>query len=297
MFCFCLGVATNVKLLLKLINDHTDASTKDMDDRKSQRVAGMMTILDDVKARIQKSHSMKNRRAELRRCNTDLRPRSQSGGAPKDKKQTPEIVTDDKERLRRQLYSSLAARKSLEIMCSSLGKEKEIIASELARKVQELNATEELINDLKSQNENIMGKLQHLSSEQKDRKATSSGGDLQGNAAQLLEKNKELSEQLLRSFDGYRSLKRKYKDAQEENVMMRATVEEMRQQIEAALEQISEFRRRLASREQQEPNIEAEILTLQHMFEDFQLKISKPKKGDCVKSKGQISARKPSVLA
>ncbi|KAK0579838.1 hypothetical protein LWI29_032278 [Acer saccharum] len=173
------GIATNVKLLLKLIQDHTEASTRDLDDRKIQRVAGMMTILDDVKARIQKSQSMKNRKAELRRCNTDLRPNHGVSAAPRDKKQADHpAITDEKEKLRRQLYASLAARKSLENMCSSLGKEKEIIASELARKVQELEGTEELINDLKAQNETLLGKLQHCASEHKEKRTSISGGEI-----------------------------------------------------------------------------------------------------------------------
>ncbi|KAK3206809.1 hypothetical protein Dsin_020855 [Dipteronia sinensis] len=293
------GIATNVKLLLKLIQDHAEASTRDLDDRKIQRVAGMMTILDDVKARIQKSQSLKNRKAELRRCNTDLRPNRGVSAAPRDKKQADQpSVTDEKEKLRRQLYASLAARKSLEIMCSSLGKEKEIIASELARKVQELNGTEELINDLKAQNETLLGKLQHCASEHKEKRPSCSGREIiQGNAA-LQERNKALSEQLLKSLDGYRSLKRKYKDAQQENVSIRSTMEEMRQEVEAGLEQINGFRQRIATREEQ-LDIEAEVSALEHMFESFKLKISNHmhKKRDCSKLKAHINACKPSLLA
>ncbi|KAH7568521.1 hypothetical protein JRO89_XS06G0010100 [Xanthoceras sorbifolium] len=287
------GIATNVKLLLKLIHDHAEASNRDLDDRKTQRVAGMMTILDDVKTRIQKSQALKNRKAELRRCNTDLRPNR----APREKKPA-EPVTDEKERLRRQLYASLAARKSLEIMCSSVGKEKEIIASELARKVQELNGTEELINDLKVQNESLLGKLQHCASEHKEKRPSSSGGEIQGNAA-LQERNQALSEQLLRSLDGYRSLKRKYKDAQVENIMMRATMEEMGKEVEAGLQQISGFRQRLATREEQPLDVEAEISALERMFESFKMKLSNHthKKSDCAtKLNTQINSSKPSVL-
>ncbi|GLT51259.1 hypothetical protein SLA2020_246800 [Shorea laevis] len=71
------GLATNVKLLLKLIQENNKASAREQDDRKPQRMAGMITILDDVRTRIKKSQSMIGKRsmAELRRCNTDLRPK------------------------------------------------------------------------------------------------------------------------------------------------------------------------------------------------------------------------------
>ncbi|KAJ0963205.1 hypothetical protein J5N97_028327 [Dioscorea zingiberensis] len=58
------GVTTNVKLLLKLLYDHCDISKED-DGRKPQRVAGMITILDDVKARIEKSQLANKRAAQL----------------------------------------------------------------------------------------------------------------------------------------------------------------------------------------------------------------------------------------
>lgn len=57
--------------------------------------AGMMTILDDVKVRIQKSLSGKKKVAQLRRCNTDLGPSL----APADQK-PDESASDGKERLR-----------------------------------------------------------------------------------------------------------------------------------------------------------------------------------------------------
>lgn len=72
---FAIGLATNVKLLLKLIQDHNGSSTKENDERKFHRVNGMMFILDEARSRIQKIQSTSQRRAELRRCNTDLRPK------------------------------------------------------------------------------------------------------------------------------------------------------------------------------------------------------------------------------
>ncbi|XP_057949337.1 uncharacterized protein LOC131144620 [Malania oleifera] len=287
------GIAANVKLLLKLIQDHNEACNKDIDDRKVQRAAGMMTILDDVKTRIQKSLSSgKKREAELRRCNTDLRPRD----VPRDKK-SAETVTDEKQKLRKELNASLAARKSLEIMCSSLGKEKEIMATELAKKVHELNEMEELISDIKAQNETLLAKVKACAAEHRDRK--NMGGETQGNAA-LQERNKALSEQLLKSLDGYRSLKRKFKEAQEENAGIRAEVEEMGVDVAAGLDQIHSFHHRITAGNKRALDIEEEISALEHMFEGFNRKISKhgQKKSECVKPKAEISTSKPSsVLA
>ncbi|KAL7131115.1 hypothetical protein ABFS83_13G177200 [Erythranthe nasuta] len=146
------GVAAHVKLLLKLIQDHKEACGKEKNDRRRMlRVATMMTILDTVRARIQKCQSFGKRKPELRRCNTDLRANQSSSGDA--------AVVDEKEKLRRELSASLATRKSLEIMCSSLGKEKEIMAAELSRKVQELKGLEELLDDLKAQNQILLDKV------------------------------------------------------------------------------------------------------------------------------------------
>ncbi|XP_011007618.1 PREDICTED: uncharacterized protein LOC105113229 [Populus euphratica] len=277
------GVATNVKLLLKLIQDHNEASTKDNDDRKMRRFAGMVSILDDVKFRIQKYQSGKKKAPQLRRCNTDLR-RSQ---APADKK-PQESVVDEKERLRKQLNASMAARKSLEMMCSSLGKEKEIMAAEIARKVHELNEAEELVNDLKAQNETLMAKLQARAPQ---KKSTNSGGEAQGNAA-LQERNRTLSEQLLKSLDSCRSLKRKYKVAKEENSGICATMDVIKMEIGAGLEKIRSFRSRVAISK----DIEEEISALEQMFEGFDTKISKHRDIECAKPKAAINTSKPPVL-
>lgn len=286
------GIATNVKLLLKLVQDHNEASTRDVDDRKPQRVAGMMSILEDVKTRIQKSQTT-NRKAELRRCNTDLR-----ANAPRDKK-AHEPITDEKEKLRRQLSASLAARKSLEIMCTSLGKEKEIMASELSRKVHELSGLEELINDLKAQNDMLLGKVQACAAEHKDRSNKSKEGEAaQGNAA-LQERNKALSEQLLKSLDGYRSLKRKLKDSHDENTKILVTTEEMGEEVEAGLVRIHGLKKRIASGNDKEVDINKEISALEEMFECFNMKISKhrQKKNESSKAKHEIGVSKAPVIA
>ncbi|KAA8514871.1 hypothetical protein F0562_018050 [Nyssa sinensis] len=290
------GVAANVKLLLKLIQDHNEACSKEKNDsRRMLRVAGMMTILDNVRTRIQKCQSfgLKIREAELRRCNTDPRP----SHVPRDKRPN-ELVTDEKEKLRREINASLAARKTLEIMCSSLGKEKEIMAAELARKVQELSGMEELISDLKAQNETLLEKAQECAAEHKEKKG--GGGEAQANAA-LQERNKVLSEQVLKSLDSYRSVKRKLKEAQEENAAMHKTMEDMRVEVGASLERIHGFKQGMGTGSEQGIDIEEEISQLEHVFECFEMKVPIPKrgqkKGECVKPKGEISASQPSVLA
>lgn len=280
-----IGIATNVRLLLKLIHDHNEASTKDNDDRKMRRIAGMVTILDDVKMRVQKSHSVgKKSLAELRRCNTDLRPR---GGPPTDKKPSQEPIGDEKEQLRKQLNASMAARKSLEIMCTSLGKEKEIMASELAKKVHELNEMEELVNDLKVQNETLLGKLQAHVAEQKEKKI--SEGEAQGNAA-LQQRNRALSEQLLKSLDSYRSLKRKYRAAKEKNVGICNIMDVMGMEVASGLERIRSFKNRHAtSRDKTPGDLDREISELEQMFERFDLKISNHEENlDCPSPNAKI---------
>jgi chromosome segregation ATPase len=265
---FCLsfvGIATNIKLLLKLIQDHSEASTKENDDRKVQRVAGMIKIIDDAKSRIEKCQST-GKKKELRRCNTDLRP-----NVPRDRR-SQEQMTDEKERLRKELNASLAARKSLEIMCSSLGKEKEIMASELSKKVQEMCGMEELISDLKAQNEMLLGKVQTCVEEHIEKKG-GNRGDAQKNAG-LHERNRALSEQLLKSLDGYRSLKRKFKDVKEENIEILATMEEMGMEVQAGLDRVRSFRQQMATRNEETVDIE-EISALEHMFEGFNIKILK----------------------
>ncbi|XVE94249.1 hypothetical protein REPUB_Repub01dG0265300 [Reevesia pubescens] len=267
------GIAANVKLLLKLIQEQSHASKgSDLDDRRTQRVAGMITILDDVKTRIQK-YSPPVTVKEFRRCNTDLRPQL----APRDKKSADVVIDDEKEKLRRELHASSTARKSLEAMCSCLGKEKKIMASELSRKVQELNGMEELINDLKAQNQTLLAKVQACAEEHRDKK---SGGETQvginAGAAALQARNKALSEQLLKSLDGYKSLKRKYKDVKEENLGFQATMEELGVEVATGLGRIHKLKHQLAATEEAEKSdIEKEISELECMFQSFNMKISK----------------------
>ncbi|KAL5731682.1 hypothetical protein ACHQM5_004387 [Ranunculus cassubicifolius] len=259
------GITANVKLLLKIIQDHNIAS-KDEDGRGMQRVAGMLTILDDVKHRIQKSQSSgKKRMIEFRRCNTDLRPTR----VPKDKK-PPEPI-DEKQKLLKQLNDSLVARKSLEKMFSSLGKEKAIISAEIAKKVQEINSMEEQLNDLKEQNYMLMEKLQICASKHKEMRKDSS--DCQGDNTTLQERNKALSEQLLKSLDGYRSAKRKMKEAQEANANLRAMMGDMGEQIMAGLDRIHALQQRIGEKDE-DVETKEELSGLENILRDLEIKVS-----------------------
>ncbi|XP_057471245.1 uncharacterized protein LOC130760069 [Actinidia eriantha] len=256
------------------------------------RVAGMMTILDNIRTRIQKCQSFgKKGEKELRRGNTDLQRPSH---IPRDKKAPTEPI-DEKEKLRRELNASLAARKSLECMCSSLAKEKEIMANELARKVHELGAMEELVDDLKAQNETLLGKVQEYAQEHREKKLEDNAQAIASNLA-LQEQNKALSEQLLRSLDGHRSKNRKLKEVQEENANLHATMEDIKTEVKASLERIRGFKQLMG---EEKVDVEEEILELEQMFECFTSKVCKNglKKGECANPKGEIAAFKPSVLA
>ncbi|KAK4440208.1 hypothetical protein Salat_0355700 [Sesamum alatum] len=285
------GVAAHVKLLLKLIKDHKDAcdnKEKKNDARRMLRVATMMTILDTIRSRIQKCQSFGGKRY---------------------------AGDDEKDKLRRELGASLAARKSLEIMCSSLGKEKEIMAAELLKKVHELSEMEELINDLKDQNETLLEKVRECALKHRDESSDDclggrggggggggEEGEAQGNAS-LQERNKVLSEQLLRSLDGNRSMKMKLRDAEEENVMMQSAMDEMRAEVVTSLERVRSFKERmLVSSESNIPpvDVQEEIVALENMFECFQMLVAKydqKQQGECAKITSEINARKPSVLA
>ncbi|XP_038895691.1 paramyosin [Benincasa hispida] len=266
------GVSTNVRLLLKLIHEYKEASMKGNNGSKDQRISEMMLILDEVKSQIQKSQSTgKRMEAELRRCNTDLRR-----NLPKDKKTTNEpIITDEKERLRRELNASVAARKSLESICSSIGKEKEIIAKELARTVQQLHGMEEHVNDLKAQNEMLMCKVQACVAEHRVKK--NNVPDAQGNIEALQKRNKVLTEQLLKSLDAYRSLKRKLKEYQEKRNGANARMEEMGLQVRAGLNRIHSFKEMMITQtdDEKQIDIEHEISALEQMFKCFDFEISK----------------------
>ncbi|XP_068653989.1 microtubule-associated protein 70-1-like [Aristolochia californica] len=250
----------------------------------------MISIIDDIRCRIERSIPPNRKEAVLRRCKTELRRTP----IPKDKK-PPEPVNDDCQALRRELSASHEARKSLERMFSSLGKEKEIMAAELARKVQEISCMEEDINDLKVRNERLLQMVQHCAAEHKEQKIEVR--ESSGNQA-LQERNKRLSEQLLKSLDGYRSQKRKMKEAQEENARLRVKMVEIAQEVVVGQEKIHGFRERFERRKEKELNVEEELSAVESLFQRFEVKATTgwPKRSEC-KPKPDMMAEKSPLLA
>lgn len=265
------GVAANVKLLLKLIQDHKHACNKGQkDSRRMLRVAGMMTVLDNVRTRIQKCQSFGNKRseAELKRCNSDVKLRN----VPKDRK-AAELAADEREALTKQLNASLAAQKSLEIMCSSLGQEKEIMVKELARKNSELSDLEEHINDLKTQNSSLLERVKEFARGQSE-KAGKEIKEPQGNV-DLQEQNKVLSQQLLKSLDGYRYMKRKLRDAQEETLQLHETIEEMSEKAGAGLQRVRELNKYNDKESDSLLDLKEVTAELENVFQCLQAMVSK----------------------
>ncbi|XP_010907981.1 uncharacterized protein [Elaeis guineensis] len=285
------GAKANAKLPLELIHDHSHASKED-DVQKPQRIStGMMTILDDIKSRLEKSQFPKKREPQLRRCNTDLRR-----GFPPEERKHREPITEENYKLRRELNSSMMARKHLESMFTSLGKEKAIMAAELARKVQELSDMEELIVDLKAQNETLTEKVKACAAEHKNN-GVGIGGDSSGSMA-LQERNKVLSEQLLKSFDGYRSMKRKLKEAQEENATIVSKMEMAASEVAASIEMIHGLHERIGKHGEAMAGIDGELAAVEGMLVGLQGKliVGSPKKGESVKPVVDMPAEKPSGL-
>ncbi|KAF3781691.1 hypothetical protein EJ110_NYTH36277 [Nymphaea thermarum] len=190
-------ITANAKALLRLVDKFTFSGDLNANDKRScGRVAPILALMDEVKARLE--------------ARTAPSPRG-----------------DENQKARKELTATPAARKSLERMFSSLGKEKEIMAGELARKARELDEMEEIVADLKAQNEKLLARVQALTSSDRTTSASppppADGGGTVRMAA-LQERNKVLSDQLLKSIESYRSMKRKYKDAQEANAALHASV-------------------------------------------------------------------------
>lgn len=272
MFLIChTGVATNVKVLLKLIQDHNMSNSKDNLERKTHRMAGMISIIDEVKNRIQKIQTT-SKKAEFRRCKTDV---SKSIAPLLEDEKPPEVTTvEEKEKPRRDLHSSLTSNPNIQALCSSLGKEKQIMASELARQAQELSELEDYITDLKDQNQMLMEKLRSYSLERKER-----SGEMEKQDNKIVQqKNKELSKQLLKVNDGFQTLKKRFQETQAERTQMLATMKEMEVEVQAGVKKIQEFKEKLAKKGEDDLNFKEAVSALEHVLESLSLKISKHNK-------------------
>ncbi|KAG6473143.1 hypothetical protein ZIOFF_067050 [Zingiber officinale] len=230
----------NVKLLTRLIQDFAGA---DAGGRKAQCITEMMAVLGDMQSQVQKANVPRRREAELRRCNTDLRR-----GAPQRDRAKPldpaASDTPDVQKLRRELFSSFNARRNQERMCASLSREKEFIATELARKVRELGEAEELVEDLRRQNSVLLEKLKACAPGEN---GDAGDGEARSHNSALQERNKALTEQLLRSVDAGRVMKRRLAEVQEENarvaevtVAVAKSVGRIREKLNAGCAEVEE---------------------------------------------------------
>ncbi|KAI3740555.1 hypothetical protein L2E82_31023 [Cichorium intybus] len=278
------GVAANVKLLLKLVQDHKEAcQTHRHDGRRMLRVAGMMTILDMVRTRIQKCQSFGAERTSLRQSNNDMRTY-----LVENEKRVAELtMVDEKDKLKRQLSASSAARKSLEVMCSSLGKEKEIMMGELARKAHELSEMEDHIEDLKAQNDSLLERVKECAEVHEPGQK-----EPHGNMA-VCEQNKALKDQLMRSLNGYRNLKRNLADVYEENIFMQSRIEEMGIKVGVSLEKIRKYRQNHNENSEELVDIEEGILELEHISKCFDFGDRKNIMKQCGHVKKKINVPKP----
>ncbi|CAN1302426.1 hypothetical protein LINPERPRIM_LOCUS25450 [Linum perenne] len=207
----------------------------------------MITILDDIKGRLEKSQSTSKKRvAQLRRCNTDLRP-NRAGQKQVEKKPDQ----------------------------TSMRKEKVIMGAELARRVSELSEMEEMVNLLKAQNDTLLSKLQ--TSDQSNSEIHSNIiKSHDGNNVALQDRNKVLSDQLLKSLESYKALKRKFKSAKEESSRFRETVGE---EAATGLAKIRSLKVRMVNKVDECVNIDGEICALEEIFEQFMVKVLEDKSG------------------
>ncbi|KAI0498701.1 hypothetical protein KFK09_019591 [Dendrobium nobile] len=183
------GISRNIKQIIELLQELKDSKQED-NNYTTNRLARILSILEDI-----------------------LSPRS-----------SKQELYEENQKLRRELSASLTARKSLEKMFSNLGREKEMIANELARKVQELSWMEEHVNDLTAHNNKLSEKVKEWC------KVGGSGGGME--VEELKEKNRELSEKLLKALDRYKTGKRRLREAREEN-------ERVREELEGVVEMIN----------------------------------------------------------
>ncbi|GLJ11864.1 hypothetical protein SUGI_0178790 [Cryptomeria japonica] len=122
----------------------------------------------------------------------------------------------ENQKLRKQISAKATELKNLQIMFSSLGKEKEVMTAELALKARILADMEEHLNDLKEQNKTLSNKLLSFAREQKSKTT-----QMQGTITLLQNRDKLLAEQLLKSTEACRTLKRKLKELQEHNSILK----------------------------------------------------------------------------
>nr|DAD25072.1 TPA_asm: hypothetical protein HUJ06_026536 [Nelumbo nucifera] len=141
------------------------------------------------------------------------------------------------------LSASMAAQKSLERMFSGLGKEKEIEAGELTRKVHELKDTKEFLNDDKAHNNMLLAKVQACAARNKI--ATVEEETTKGTLWVSI-----LDEEVERII-GYSNARKDGRDGQA---------------VSRGLKRIQYFRQRVVECNERQRGIEEELVELENIF-------------------------------
>lgn len=137
-----------------------------------------------------------------------------------------DLARDENQKLQKEISTKLTDVKNLRILFSSLGREKEIMAAELALKARLLGEMEEHLNDLKEQNKTLSNRLKTYARENK----TKNRGT-QETILSLQNRNKQLAEQVLRTSEGYRAIKRESKDLREQNSGLKREIAHLKDSI------------------------------------------------------------------
>lgn len=279
------GVVTQLKLLLKIIEDHKEAIRNNRNDgRKRLRVATMLTILENIRLGIQRCQ-FKTKTTE-----TDLGPSSSSNsdGEQHQRRYTGE---DEIEMLRKKLQAMSEVRKNLELSCANLADDKKRIAIELAKTTHLIKETEERINDLKPHNKILAIKVKKCQCEHKNkrrycyrgfRSAASLLKEKQEKAI-LLENNETLEQNLEIAVINCQSIEIKEKQIQHTNSRIREEMKTITEKVNAGLNIFNQFKENMASRPGDTPAyIAKEIARLEHIFELFQnMVLNYKKKEEC----------------
>lgn len=260
-----------MRLLLKIIEEHKVATNNNINDgKKMLRAATMMTILENIRLKIQSSHPFQIEGAEkilIRRCssNSDFQQKdvgggsgsSSGGGDNHDHHIVP--IDEERDRLRKSLDSSLAQRRSLEIFFTNLRKERDMMSNELSKKVNLMNGMEEFVQELEAENQSFSVKVRECvflhGTEESDTKDVD-------NIVQLREKNRALSNDLQCTRDRLQSIKAKTKELNDQNNTINGQMSEISGEVNAALQRLNRLKQiKVAS---------DEIAQLEQVLECFQ---------------------------
>jgi len=104
-----------------------------------------------------------------------------------------------------------------------------------------------------------------------------SQGYSEAHQAALQQRNKELSEQLVKSLEGYKLLKRKLKEAQDARQGMQVALDGIAEEIEVGIHQIRSLEERISDNSlgEQATEIKEKITTLKTVFRKIEAKVSK----------------------